>query len=208
MSDRGILYFLTNEAMPGLVKIGYTTGDLNDRLQQLNTTGTPSPFLIAAIFYVQDSAQCEKEVHSKLERYRANPKREFFSHSAPHLISESIDIIGKYIDSSPCSYKHGQESETFLPDEDDIYFMSFLLHDAYEQNQPLSTTELAEHHMKYAPLELEVKLINLQNHDFIKRVNREHEGLGLWQILPKGVKFMFDGNHHDQDLIKETRDHA
>jgi hypothetical protein len=208
MKNRGILYFLTNEAMPGLVKIGYTTGELNARLQQLNTTGLPSPFQIAALFYVREPEECENKVHTQLAQYRANPKREFFSQSASTLIKESIDVIGKYMESSPVSHEHVKSEAVFSPDEDDIYFMFYLLHDAYEQNRPYSTDELAVHHREYAPLELEVKLMNLQAHGYVKRVNREYEGLGRWQILPKGVKFMLDGKHYAQELIEEARKNA
>lgn len=192
--------------MPGLVKIGYTTCELDERLQQLNKTGTPTPFEVSALFYVRDASYCEKEVHNQLGAYRINPKREFFKNSVTQLIHESIENIEKYIDSS-FSIKN-EKPEIFRPDEDDIYFMFYLLHDCYEQNIPYSTAELAEHHSAYAPLELEVKLINLQNHGYIKRVNREHEGLGKWQLLPKGVKFMFDENHHAQDLIDEAKRHS
>jgi hypothetical protein len=37
-----IVYVLTNEAMPGLVKIGRTTGDLASRIRGLYQTGVPS----------------------------------------------------------------------------------------------------------------------------------------------------------------------
>jgi len=205
MNDHGILYFLTNEAMPGLIKIGYTTRELDSRLQQLNTTGIPSPFQVAAIFHVRNSSLCEKDVHAKLARYRSNPKREFFSNSAAHLISESIDIIGKYMYPSSYLDKNAQESGAYSPDEADVNFLFYLLHDAYEENKPFSSADLAEHHLKYAPLEVELKLINLQSYGFVKRVNREHEGMGVWQILPKGVKFMFDGKHYAEDLIDEAR---
>lgn len=189
--------------MPGLVKIGHTTGAIDDRLKQLNTTGTPSPFKVVAAFFVKDSAVCEKAVHEKLFAYRTNPKREFFAHSVTTLISESIETIGAYISSSPSM--NIPDKSMFVPDKDSIYFMTYLLHDAYEQGTPMSTVELAQHHMGYAPLELEIKLMDLQQHDYIARINRRDEGMGLWQILPKGVKFMFNGEHQLHDLIEEAR---
>jgi hypothetical protein len=192
--------------MPGFVKIGYTAGELSVRLQQLNTTGLPSPFQVAALFYVREPEECESKVHAQLAQYRTNPKREFFSQSVPQLIKESIDVIGEYMESSPVSHDQVEPDEEFSPDEDDIYFMFYLLHDAYAQNRPYATDELAVHHREYAPLELEVKLMNLQAHGYVKRVNRGYEGLGRWQILPKGVKFMLDGKHYDEDLMKEARE--
>lgn len=42
---KGLVYLLTNPAMPGIVKIGLTTrGDMGQRLQELFTTGVPVPF--------------------------------------------------------------------------------------------------------------------------------------------------------------------
>ena len=38
-----IVYILTNEAMPGLVKIGCTNGELASRIRQLYSTGVPLP---------------------------------------------------------------------------------------------------------------------------------------------------------------------
>ncbi|EGQ9892800.1 hypothetical protein FYF76_18180 [Vibrio cholerae] len=101
-----------------------------------------------------------------------------------------------------------RRQKIYEPDEQDIYFMQFILHDGYEENTPLSTSELAIHHKEYAPLELEVKLINLHNKGFIKRVNREGSGLGLWQMTSQGVEFMFSNNHQLHDLVEDRRKHA
>ena len=43
--NTGIVYVLSNRAMPGLVKIGMTTRhELDARLKELYTTGVPVPF--------------------------------------------------------------------------------------------------------------------------------------------------------------------
>lgn len=36
-----IIYILTNEAMPGYIKIGFTLGLIEERLKQLDRTGVP-----------------------------------------------------------------------------------------------------------------------------------------------------------------------
>ena len=101
-----------------------------------------------------------------------------------------------------------KRQKSYEPDAHDIYFMQFILHDGYEENTPLSTNELAEHHNEYAPLELEVKLINLHNKGYIKRVNREGNGMGQWQMTSQGVEFMFSNNHQLHDLVEEQRKNA
>lgn len=89
------------------------------------------------------------------------------------------------------------------PDKDSIYFMQFLLHDAYEQDTPMTSLQLAEHHLRYSPLEVEAKLVALQELSLVQRTNRS--GPSKWQMTPKGVKFMFDNGHQQQDLVVEQR---
>ena len=44
-NNKGLVYVLTNSAMPGLVKIGMTTRDSVDtRMKELYSTGVPVPF--------------------------------------------------------------------------------------------------------------------------------------------------------------------
>lgn len=117
-------------------------------------------------------------------------------------------IIAWWLQQKKSSSSKSVKITPFLPDDDSIYFMQFLLHDAYEQGNPLSSIELAEHHMDYAPLVLEVKLIELEKHGYIQRTNRKTNGIGMWQILPKGVEFMLKNNHQLHDLIQEQRSNA
>ena len=117
-------------------------------------------------------------------------------------------VIGWWLPQRKATRSKSAESIKFQPDKDGIYFMQYLLHDAYEQQTPLSTTELAEHHRDYAPLELEVKLIELENHGYVQRVTRKNTGMGKWQITPKGVEFMFKHGHQLHDLVEESRSNA
>lgn len=201
---QGILYFLVNEAMPGLVKVGHTTVNIETRLQQLSSTGVPNVFQVVASFHVDDSLQCEKDVHHKLKSYRANPKREFFAASPEKLIEESISVIGKYLASKEATSFQSVLSE-YKVDEDDIYFLFYLLHDCYPKGGSYSSAELAVHHANYDPVSLDVKLMCLERQGYVKRTNKSHEGIGRWCITPKGVEFMLDGNHHDQSLLDELR---
>ena len=74
-----IIYILTNEAMPGLVKIGLTNDSVEARLTQLSThTGVPLPFECYFAAEVKDAAKLEKILHQIFAENRINPKREFF----------------------------------------------------------------------------------------------------------------------------------
>ncbi|MFC1882256.1 GIY-YIG nuclease family protein [Thermodesulfobacteriota bacterium] len=78
-SNSGIVYVLTNPAMPGLVKIGKTVRDsVEGRLNELYSTGVPVPFECAYAGRVVDEAEVERAFHQAFGPYRINPKREFF----------------------------------------------------------------------------------------------------------------------------------
>ena len=80
MATLNVVYVLTNSAMPGLVKIGYTTqDDANSRIAQLYTTGVPVPFELKYACKVQNAEEVEKALHAAFSPNRINPKREFFS---------------------------------------------------------------------------------------------------------------------------------
>ncbi len=75
----GIIYLLTNSAMPGLVKIGKTTReDPQARMGELYSTGVPVPFECAKAVKVEDEIAVEKALHTAFGPYRINSQREFF----------------------------------------------------------------------------------------------------------------------------------
>ena len=81
MSDTrlGVVYVLSNPAMPGLVKIGKTgQDDPNTRVSQLYTTGVPVPFDIEYACKVPNPAEVESALHQAFSPQRVNPRREFF----------------------------------------------------------------------------------------------------------------------------------
>lgn len=82
----GIVYVLTNESMPGLVKIGTAT-NLKQRLQSLYTTGIPLPFDLHHAVVVEDAAQVEQDLHEAFAPHRINPKREFFEMSPERVVA-------------------------------------------------------------------------------------------------------------------------
>ena len=77
--NEGIVYVLTNPAMPGMVKIGRTGREIGDRLSDLYTTGVPLPFECEYAARVKDQNEVESAFHRAFGPYRVNPKREFFN---------------------------------------------------------------------------------------------------------------------------------
>jgi len=83
----GIIYILTNPAMPGIVKIGKTAREIETRLGELYTTGVPVPFECVFAGKVSDIDKVEKAFHLAFAPYRINPKREFFQIEAEQAIA-------------------------------------------------------------------------------------------------------------------------
>ena len=79
LKEYGIIYVLTNPAMTGLVKIGKTSrASVDQRLNELYSTGVPVPFECVFAGKVEDESKVEKAFHLAFGPYRLNPKREFF----------------------------------------------------------------------------------------------------------------------------------
>lgn len=88
MSDLEIVYVLSNDAMPGLVKIGRTTeNDVNERIAQLYTTSVPVPFNVEFACKVPNSKEVEQALHLAFGPNRINAKREFFKIQPEQAIS-------------------------------------------------------------------------------------------------------------------------
>lgn len=86
-----IVYILTNEAMPGLVKIGSTEGDLALRIRQLFATGVPLPFELFYACEVTNAVTVEDALHDAFDDHRVSQRREFFR-IAPERVRAALSI--------------------------------------------------------------------------------------------------------------------
>ena len=87
-----IIYILTNEAMPGYVKIGKTNNNLEQRVRELSaSTSVPLPFTVFYACTVKNAHFVEHQLHDAFDDNRANPKREFFS-VAPERVVAALKL--------------------------------------------------------------------------------------------------------------------
>jgi T5orf172 domain len=86
-----IVYVLTNEAMPGLIKIGRTEGDLAVRIKGLYQTGVPLPFELFYACEVQNSVFVEAQLHEAFGDHRVSKNREFFK-LAPERAKAALSL--------------------------------------------------------------------------------------------------------------------
>jgi hypothetical protein len=87
--DVGYLYILSNQAMPGIYKIGVTSrDDLSKRIDELyvGQTSVPLPFDVEFACKVKDYKQVEKIIHNTFLDYRINSSREFFDVNPERII--------------------------------------------------------------------------------------------------------------------------
>lgn len=80
-ANGGYVYALLNSTIPGLVKIGKTERDPDERAKELSgATGIPTPFAVAYAEWFQDCSAAEDYVHALLEQkgFRVARNREFF----------------------------------------------------------------------------------------------------------------------------------
>jgi len=73
-----IVYILTNEAMPGYIKIGRTETSVEQRMRELDKTSTPLPFQCYFAARVSDHMKLEKTLHTAFGDHRVRSNREFF----------------------------------------------------------------------------------------------------------------------------------
>ena len=105
-----IVYVLTNPAMPGIVKIGRTTQDVQARMQQLWETGVPLPFECVVAIEIDDVTTSQKLEAGLFEAFRpqrVHPKREFFAIETSQL--RAILELFKARDVSPQVQKEAED---------------------------------------------------------------------------------------------------
>ena len=108
--SEGIVYVLSNPAMPGMVKIGKTGREVEARLNDLYTTGVPLPFECAYAARVADMDKVEKTFHNAFGPYRVNPRREFFSIEPEQAIG-LLDLM-KVEDMTPAMQREAEQVDT------------------------------------------------------------------------------------------------
>jgi hypothetical protein len=72
------VYILTNDSMPGIIKIGWTDNSVEQRMKELDKTGTPLPFTCYFAKRVDDPRFVESKLHEAFDEFRIRENREFF----------------------------------------------------------------------------------------------------------------------------------
>ncbi len=103
MSDRtGYVYVLSNDSMPGVVKIGRSINGGQHRAKAIFSTGVPTPFYLEFEILVDDAVIIEQTVHECLEHCRVSSAREFFRCDVREAIRTIMNEYASYIDLAVC----------------------------------------------------------------------------------------------------------
>lgn len=82
---KGWVYVISNKAMPGLVKVGYSMKDPELRARELNHTGAPHPYAVDYEVLVDEPYSIEQGTHRDLSAKREG--REWFRCTAEEAIA-------------------------------------------------------------------------------------------------------------------------
>lgn len=75
-----------------IVKIGITTGIVENRISQLYTTGVPFRFRVIKDIETKNYYELEQSLHKLLDPYRINKSREFFTEKCLLFIEKVVAI--------------------------------------------------------------------------------------------------------------------
>lgn len=89
---KGWVYIISNQAMPDLVKVGFSTKDPDLRASELNHTGSPHPYVVDYEVLVEQPRDVEQQVHRQLSEYREG--REWFRCTPEFAVSAVQQIVG------------------------------------------------------------------------------------------------------------------
>jgi len=115
MARKGFVYVMSNESMPGLIKVGMSIKVPDERAKELSSdTSTPTPFIVEYYALFENMQKAERLVHEKLHKYHHG--KEFFKANVEHAIQaiESLSISYTKLYSKPDNDKKAKDLQLEL----------------------------------------------------------------------------------------------
>ena len=104
---KGWVYVISNNAMQGLVKVGFSTKDPDLRAEELNHTGSPHPYEVEYDMLIEEPREIEQKTHQLLSSKREG--KEWFRCSAEEAIAAIKQVSGTRAISE--SYKRAERAK-------------------------------------------------------------------------------------------------
>jgi hypothetical protein len=91
--NAGYIYVMRNATMEkNIFKVGLTRNPTDERASQLSKTSVPDKFYVMREWYTKDCVLAEAEIHNALNKFRIDPRREFFQVEMK-VINDTVDRI-------------------------------------------------------------------------------------------------------------------
>jgi hypothetical protein len=90
-----VVYILTNESMPGYIKVGRTEREVTKRVVELDNTAVPLPFQCYYAARVPDYEKVERALHVAFDNFRVRKNREFFKDLDPHKVKAILELLAE-----------------------------------------------------------------------------------------------------------------
>ena len=87
---KGWVYVISNKAMPGILKIGFSTKDPKLRAEELNHAGSPHPYIVEYEILIEEPYQIEQKIHKILSDNKEG--KEWFRCSVKDAIAAIKEI--------------------------------------------------------------------------------------------------------------------
>jgi hypothetical protein len=107
LENVGYVYVLSNEAYPGVYKIGSTYGLVEERAEELTGTGHLHPFVPEFSIKIESAEYFEKTTHSLFKEYRVKQGREFFKMELK-IIKTALKQIKTITNEGKIKFKTGE----------------------------------------------------------------------------------------------------
>ena len=194
---KGWVYVITNNAMPDLVKVGYSTKDPELRAKELNHTGIPHPYLVEYELLIDEPYKIEQKTHKLLsERHEG---KEWFRCSPEEAVAAVKQVAEKGIITE--IYKRAVRLKTeelyqeeMKKKEDKLNFLDSNLHIS-----PLHQLRWVEEQLKYVILYPEGMVdLNQSSAEILKLCDGKHM---LSQIIIE-LESRFQAQNLESDITK------
>jgi hypothetical protein len=91
---RGYVYCLSNPAMLGFLKIGFTERPIVNRLKELSSAnGVAMPFELEFCVRVRNANDLERRLHIELQEFRVSTQKEFFRLSTEEAVNRILSFL-------------------------------------------------------------------------------------------------------------------
>lgn len=169
--------------MPGLVKIGYTTDPMEQRLSELFTTGLATPFRVEFCIRVTTPDKCEAVVHAKLQSHRLDKNREFFRVSVTDAARTILDTAFQM------GLTNGDTGVNLPARHSEVTDAEETILSILSSSEMGACEEFIIAHSDSPPMKTRYMLLELEKRGYVKR----GKGSGkLWELADNGVRFFVE----------------